>query len=262
MALDTNTLPAFPIDIRKAAVQPPINSLGRSFGIGLPTAAQTGGFGSGNAPGSREAQLNMESIQGLKMEQGTPNPSGFLPSLPTVYGESKKPDNLGFYGVNRAPQGLPTMEAAVAQSPEITTAPVAAAVAPIMAPPKELSNFEKAKAYSTASPDQRPEVVGTRFQRAYTGLNQETAAQAQATKASGAGSAGGILDLDETTTYNQQMQPETKTKHYGTLDASGALQRLNLPTIAAKEPSQADLEHTAKLRGMTVAQVRTQLGLK
>jgi hypothetical protein len=31
---------------------------------------------------------------------------------------------------------------------------------------------------------------------------------------------------------------------------------------AAKEPSPADLEHTAKLRGLTVAQVRAQLGLK
>ena len=250
MALNTDL---FPLDIKNL---PKIDALktqktpeamfGRSAFQGIPTAG--GGFGAANVPGSQEAQLNAEAVQGLKMEQGTPNPSGFVPYIPSVYGEPPKPSNIGYYAQNRNVQGLPALDAATAATPALiaeTPATIAppAAIAPA---PKEMSNFEKAMAYSKATGSTSPEVIGTRFKNAFAGLNDETNAQAHTTVANAktGASGGGLVDLGETTTYNQTLQPETKTKQYGMLDTSGALQRLNLPTIAAKAPlpPKADLK--------------------
>lgn len=219
------------------------------------------------APLTREQKLNLESVQGLTLERG---PVG-QPRVPTgTFGNLGDIQTSGTGGdfamrIGAAPTAVvtPSVYAMSHQLPTIAPEePRATTAAPEVLPKepatpataaatktatKELSNFEKAIAYSIAGGDQRPEVVGTRFQRAYQGLNAETAAQAAATHA--------------TTAQQQTMTPHviaqeeeidpltgmsTRNKNiYGTYNPeSKAWEPVKLPTIAAKAPlpPKADLK--------------------
>ena len=90
-------------------------------------------------PNPRGVALNQQSIQGRANEIGTPNPSGFVPHLPTVYGpdQSSVPFSVtNGVGSSTNSNGLPTMAQAAEQP--VAQAPAAApqalpAIAPVVA---------------------------------------------------------------------------------------------------------------------------------
>jgi hypothetical protein len=112
---------------------------------------------SNNTPASTPLgeKLNAESVQGRISEIGTPNPSGFVPHLPTVYGpdQSSVPYSVTTgVGSSTNSNGLPAIAAPVITAPaptstattgwdEVPMTQTAPAAAPATAKPISAPNF-------------------------------------------------------------------------------------------------------------------------
>jgi hypothetical protein len=248
MALDT----AFPAD-KKQPTQKDIFGLSSAqwlpkMGAGAqatPTSAVPLPYGIQPVARTREEQLNLESIQGLKREQGTR--TDFQPTqsiadfLGTRLAPAEEPAGKGgFYAINRGVRGLPEIspEAPVAEAPAALSTPVPASMAAAPAKTASQSIIDWANQAPTS------EQKGTRLGLAAKMMGAEAQTTAASTP-SGRSSLQGLQDLGVETTYNELGMPVQTTKRSALYDPStNTMVPIKLPTIAAKAPlpPKADLK--------------------
>lgn len=242
MALDTKTLPA--VDPAAAQTEADRAALSKAFSLRNPLVAA--GMDIATLPG-RGVMGAANTLLRIPRAMGAD-----IPFIPEAAFGGDSSSMTPYFDRLRTPAATPEAPAIAPPEP-VAPAPAAPATPTIAAPtPKAESNWEIANKFAlkqAAAAGGAGEVYRTSLKLALQGLNQETAAQAQATSAAkepgGRSSLQGLQDLGVETQYNELGLPVQTTKRQAIYDpASNTMVPVKLPTIAAKAPlpPKADLK--------------------